>query len=82
MFGSPAPKFDIYYTAVDKQTGQAAAIGMSAPAVLADASEKTGLPKGCFELRGCCCAVSDPVWAVAASDLHQITREDYEALRR
>jgi hypothetical protein len=27
------------------------AIGMSAPGALADASEKTGLPKDCFELR-------------------------------
>jgi len=30
---------------------QTAAIGMSAPGVLADASEKTRLPKDCFELR-------------------------------
>jgi hypothetical protein len=32
-------------------TGQIAAIGTSAPGVLADASEKTGLPKDYFELR-------------------------------
>lgn len=50
-FGSSAPQFDLYYAAVDKQTGRSAAVGMSAPGVLADASEKTGLPKDCFELR-------------------------------
>ena len=50
-FGSPAPQFDLYYAAVDKQTGETVAVGMSAPVVLADASEKTGLPKDCFELR-------------------------------
>jgi hypothetical protein len=50
-FGSPAPKFELYFAAVDKQTGRIAAVGMSAPGVLADASEKTGLPKDCFELR-------------------------------
>jgi hypothetical protein len=50
-FGPPAPKFELYYAAVDKQTGKIAAVGMSAPGVLADASEKTGLPKDFFELR-------------------------------
>jgi hypothetical protein len=35
----------------DKQTGKTVAIGVSAPGVLADASERTGLPKDCFELR-------------------------------
>jgi hypothetical protein len=50
-FGPPAPKFELYFAAVDKQTGRVAAVGMSAPGVLADASEKTGLPKDCFELR-------------------------------
>ena len=50
-FGSPAPKFDLYYAAVDKVKGETVAVGMSAPGVLADASEKTGLPKDCFELR-------------------------------
>jgi hypothetical protein len=50
-FGPPPPQFDLYYAAIDKQTGQTAAVGMSAPGVLADASEKTGLPKDCFELR-------------------------------
>jgi hypothetical protein len=50
-FVSPAPKFELYYAAVDKQTGQIVATGSSAPGVLADASEKTGLPKDCFELR-------------------------------
>jgi hypothetical protein len=50
-FGSPAPKFELYFAAVDQQTGQTVAVGMSAPGVLADASERTGLPKDCFELR-------------------------------
>jgi hypothetical protein len=50
-FGRRPPDFDLYYAAVDKQTGQTIAVGMSAPGVLADASEKTGLPKDCFELR-------------------------------
>jgi hypothetical protein len=50
-FGSPAPKFELFYAAVDKQTGRIAAVGMSAPGVLADAAEKKGLPKDCFELR-------------------------------
>lgn len=49
--GSCLPDFEIYYSAVDKQTGQTVAIGMSAPSVLADASEKMGLPKDCFEVR-------------------------------
>jgi hypothetical protein len=49
-FGSPAPKFDLYYAAIDKQAGQTVAVGMSAPGVLADASEKTGFPKDRFEL--------------------------------
>jgi hypothetical protein len=40
-----------YFAAVDKQTGRIAAVGMSAPVVLADASKKTGLPEDCFELR-------------------------------
>jgi hypothetical protein len=44
-FGSPAPEFELYFAAVDKQTGRTVAIGMSAPGVLADASEKIGLPK-------------------------------------
>jgi hypothetical protein len=38
-FGPPAPKFELYYATVDKQTGKIAAVGMSAPGVLADASE-------------------------------------------
>jgi hypothetical protein len=49
-FGPRPSEFDLYYAAIDKQTGQTVAIGMSAPGVLADASEKTGLPKDCFEL--------------------------------
>jgi len=47
-FGCPAPSFDLYFAAVDRQTGVVAAVGESAPGVLADASEKTGLPKGLF----------------------------------
>jgi hypothetical protein len=50
-FGPRPPDFDLYYAAIDKQTGQTLAVGTSAPGVLADASEKTGLPKDCFELR-------------------------------
>ena len=50
-FGSSAPKFELYYAAVDKETGAVVTVGESAPGVLADASEKTGLPKDCFELR-------------------------------
>jgi hypothetical protein len=50
-FGPRPPQFDLYYAAIDKQTGQTVAVGMSAPGVLADASERTGLPKDCFELR-------------------------------
>jgi hypothetical protein len=44
-------QFDLYNAATDKQTGQTVAVGTSAPGVLADASERTGLPKDCFELR-------------------------------
>ncbi len=61
-FGSPAPKFEVYYAAVDKAKGETVAVGFSAPGVFAKASEKTGLPKDCFEV-------------------HQISREEYEALR-
>jgi hypothetical protein len=43
--GLRSPDFEICYAAVDKQSGVMAAIGMSAAAVLIDASEKTGLPK-------------------------------------
>jgi len=50
-FGPRPPEFDIFYAAIEKQTGQIVAIGESAPGVLADASERTGLPKDCFELR-------------------------------
>ena len=50
-FGPRPPDFDLYYAAIDKQIGQIFAIGESAPGVLADASESTGLPKDCFELR-------------------------------
>jgi hypothetical protein len=45
-FGPRPPQFDLYYAAIDKQTGQTIAVGMSAPGVLADASERTGLPQG------------------------------------
>jgi hypothetical protein len=44
-FGPPAPQFDLYYGAVDRQTGVIVTVGESAPGVLADASEKTGYPK-------------------------------------
>jgi hypothetical protein len=49
-FESRAPQFDLCCVACDKQSGEIIAIGMSAPAVLADASEETGLPKDCFAL--------------------------------
>ena len=35
--GSRSPDFDIYYAAVNKQTGRTILAGMSAPGVLADA---------------------------------------------
>jgi hypothetical protein len=50
-FGPRPPQFDLYYAAIDKQTGRTVAVGMSAPGVLADASEITGLPKDRFEIR-------------------------------
>jgi hypothetical protein len=50
-FGPSPPEFDFHYAAIDKQTGQIVAVEMSAPGVLADVSEKTGLPKDCFEVR-------------------------------
>jgi hypothetical protein len=49
-------------TIVDIQTGQAIVVGLSEPGALADASDRTGLPKDCFEV-------------------HQISREEYEAFR-
>jgi len=48
---SGVSKFDLYCVAFDKHSGEIVAIGRSAPCTLADASEKTGLPKDCFELR-------------------------------
>jgi hypothetical protein len=50
-FGPRSPEFDLYYAAVISRPGQTITVGMSAPGVLADASEGTGLPKDCFELR-------------------------------
>jgi hypothetical protein len=50
-FGPPAPKTDLYCVAFDKHSGEIVAIGKSASCVLADASEKAGLPKDCFEPR-------------------------------
>jgi hypothetical protein len=47
----PIPTWKYYYAAIDKQTGQTVAVGESSPGVLADASEKTGLPRDCFELQ-------------------------------
>jgi hypothetical protein len=44
-------KFEYYYAAVDKTNGETVAISESAVGVLADASEKTGLPRDCFEVR-------------------------------
>jgi hypothetical protein len=45
-FGSPALKFELYLAAVDKVKGEIVVVGMSAPGVLADASERTGLAEG------------------------------------
>jgi hypothetical protein len=39
-----------YYAAVDKATGEVVAVSESAVGVLADAAEKTGLPRDEFEL--------------------------------
>jgi hypothetical protein len=50
-FGSPAPEFELYFAAVNKQTARISAVGMSPQGVLADAAGKTGLPRDCFELR-------------------------------
>jgi hypothetical protein len=50
-FGPSPPEFDSNYAAINKQTGEIVAVGMSAPGVLADASEKTGLPRDCFQRR-------------------------------
>jgi hypothetical protein len=47
----PIPSWEYYYAAIDKTTGATIAIGESSPGVIADAAEKTGLPKDCFELR-------------------------------
>ena len=49
-FGDPIPKFECHYAAVDKTTGEAVAVSESAVGVLADAAEKTGLPRDCFEV--------------------------------
>jgi hypothetical protein len=50
---SKIPEFDWYYVAYlkDDAAKEPIAASYSAPGVLADASEKTGLPKDCFELR-------------------------------
>ena len=48
--GSPIPHFDYYYAAFDKATGETIAVSESAVGVLADAAEKTGLPRDCFEV--------------------------------
>ena len=50
-FGSPSPKFELYYAVVDKQSGELIATGTSPTGILADAPEMTGPPKDCFELR-------------------------------
>jgi hypothetical protein len=39
-----------YYAAVDKTNGETVAVSESAVGVLADAWEKTGLPRDCFEV--------------------------------
>jgi hypothetical protein len=47
-FGSPAPRFELYYAAVDKRTEQIVAVGMSAPGVLARRFRKNGIAEGLF----------------------------------
>jgi hypothetical protein len=47
----PIPTWDYYYAAINKTTGETVAVGESSPGVIADAAEKTGLPKDSFELR-------------------------------
>jgi hypothetical protein len=49
--GRPIPHFDYYFSAVDETTGETVAVSESAVGVLADAAEKTGLPRDCFEVR-------------------------------
>ena len=49
-FGDPIPKLGYYYAAVDKTNGETVAVSESAVAVLADAAEKTGLLRDCFEV--------------------------------
>jgi hypothetical protein len=68
-FGPRPPDFDLYYAAIDKQTGQTVAVGMSAPGVLADASERTGLPKDCFELR-----------RISREEYERVTRWSYQGI--
>jgi hypothetical protein len=68
-FGPRPPEFDLYYAAIDKQTGQTVAVGMSAPGVLADASERTGLPKDCFELR-----------RISREEYERVTRWSYQGI--
>jgi hypothetical protein len=50
-FGSPIPTWNYYYAAVQKTTGETITVGTSSPGVIADASEKTGLPRDEFELQ-------------------------------
>jgi hypothetical protein len=49
-FGSPIPKFEYYYSAINKTTGELVAVSERAVGVLADAAEKTGLPRDCFQV--------------------------------
>jgi hypothetical protein len=48
---SRSPDFDFYYAAIDGETGEIVAVGMSAPGVLALAAQKTGRAKDCFAVR-------------------------------
>ena len=51
-FGSRAPQFDLYYAAVDKQTGQTVALGTSAPGVLAELPKRGGGPRIALSFAG------------------------------
>jgi hypothetical protein len=48
--GSPIPNFHYYFSAVAETTAETVAVSESAVGVFADAAEKTGLPRDCFEV--------------------------------
>jgi hypothetical protein len=44
-------RFEYYYSAVNKTNGETVAVSERAVGVLADAAERTGLPRDCFDVR-------------------------------